>query len=248
MRKVGWREWGEWWSEVVVRDGRGTANSIIIWAEATVWVTTQRHVQHDARPLMHKNHILSTHPDLPQASDGSGSPFLTCMSGQFVMFLVPSRHVFSQDDLILSTIHSTFWYMGEHFLSLLKSVHFASYQTFCEKNTLLSAVHSWTCVHMQIYISRLCTHTHTHFMACGITLGSTGAVETDRPQEKARLDQSAAVEYKSHQPDRQIVFQKSQILLDGEQAPGDATCLITRRTSWTSSLLCSYDRSETDEA
>lgn len=79
------------------------------------------------------------------------------------------------------------------------------------------------CANTDLYLKFLCTHTHTHFMACGISLESTGAAETDRTQEKARLDQSAAVEYKSHQPDRQIVFQKSQILLDREQAPGDAT-------------------------
>lgn len=76
----------------------------------------------------------------------------------------------------------------------------------------------------------------------------TGAAESDRTQEKARLDQSAAVEYKSHQPVRQIVFQKSQILLDREQAPGDATLSDYQKTSWTSSLLCSYDKSKPDEA
>lgn len=85
-------------------------------------------------------------------------------------------------------------------------------------------------------------------MACGISLGKTGAAESDRTQEKARLDQSAAAEYKSHQPDAQIVFQKSQILLDREQAPGDATLSDYQETSWTSSLLCSYDSTETDEA
>lgn len=90
--------------------------------------------------------------------------------------------------------------------------------------------------------------THTHFMACGISLGRTGSAESDRTQEKAKLDQSAAVEHKSHQPARQIVFQKSQILLDREQAPGDATVCDYQETSWTSSLLCSHDCSETDEA
>lgn len=85
-------------------------------------------------------------------------------------------------------------------------------------------------------------------MTCGISLGRTGEANSDRTQEKARLHQSAAVESKSHQPDRQIVFQKSQILLDGEQAPGDVTFSDYQETSWTSSLVCSYDRSETDEA
>lgn len=77
--------------------------------------------------------------------------------------------------------------------------------------------------HAQTSASHTYTHAHTHFMACGISLGRTAVAESERIQEKARLDQSAAVEYKSHQPDRQIVFQKIQILLDREQAPGDAT-------------------------
>lgn len=85
-------------------------------------------------------------------------------------------------------------------------------------------------------------------MACGISLGRTGAAESDRTQEKAKLDQSAAKEYKSHQPDIRIVFQKSQILLDREQALGDVTLSDYHETSWTSSSLCSYDVSETDEA
>lgn len=60
-------------------------------------------------------------------------------------------------------------------------------------------------------------------MTCGISLGKTGAAKSDRTQEKARLDQSAAMEYKSHQPDRPIVFQKSQMILAEEQAMGDVT-------------------------
>lgn len=86
-----------------------------------------------------------------------------------------------------------------------------------------------------------------HTLGLGISLGRTGAAESDRTQEKVRVDQSAAVEYKSHQPARQTVFQKSQTLLDREQAPGDATLSDYQETSWTLSLLSSDNSSKTDE-
>lgn len=78
---------------------------------------------------------------------------------------------------------------------------------------------------MQICVSNVYMHAHTHtnFMTCGISLGKTGAAKSDRTQEKARVNQSAVMEHKSHQPDRPIVFQKSQMILDEEQATGDAT-------------------------
>lgn len=103
-----------------------------------------------------------------------------------------------------------------------------------------------TCDHADLILLHMYRHTHTLY---GFWDQSqrTGEAESDRTQEEARLDQSAAAQYKSHQPARQIVIQKSQILLDREQALGDANLSDYQETSWTSSSLCSHDSSETDK-
>lgn len=147
---------------------------------------------------------------------------------------------FSQHDLILVKIH-------HNFSSRLNiSCHLTTKKgrgfQFCWLLDIYLEISDCQLLYIDIWADAdLCfklihAHTHTHFMTCGISLGKTGAAKSDRTQEKARLDQSAATEYKSHQPDRSTVFQKSQMILDEEQAPGDATFSDYRETSWTSSL------------
>jgi len=103
---------------------------------------------------------------------------------------------------------------------------------------------------MQIHIYNLdTTQTKTHTLYDLWDHSGKEGGAADRTLERPGWTDQRQLSTNPISPARQIVFQKSQIVLDSVQAPGDATLSeITEKLPWTSSLLCSHNSSETNEA